>query len=387
MPSVINDYLRRCLKKVAGKVQPLTVVQGNEGGDMDSIVGCIYLAMLFDKHPKFGFENPVPVLNFPHEDFGLRNDVVNLFKELGIDASLLMSVQRGQIAHNFVDIAALNASIVLYDHNKLRESQSYLASRVMGVVDHHFDEQQYLDTAVKLRILRTVGSACTLVTELYRECGENVECPTLLAAPIVLDTVNFEPAQKKATAEDIAAYKWLHEKEAPDSADAEALFAKLSKWKDDVLVLSVPQILRRDYKQFSFKARTKKGVMVTGTSSVPCACKQLEDHFSIDVIVTEAAKYVEQHQLDVLIFAFAGKVDDKHSREVAFCAKPDVMSFFSPFVSESPGGVSFTMITKFKTADGAYEYASYSLSDPSISRKKLVPALSEFLAEGTWSLL
>ncbi|AYU75542.1 acidocalcisomal exopolyphosphatase, putative [Leishmania donovani] len=387
MSGVINDFLRRCLKKVAGKVQPLTVVQGNEGGDMDSIVGCIYLAMLFDKQPKFGFENPVPALNFPQEDFGLRNDVANLFKELGVDASLLMSVQRGQIAHNFVDIAALNASVVLYDHNKLRENQSDFASRVVGVVDHHFDEKQYLETTSKLRLLRTVGSACTLVTELYRECGEDVVCPTLLTAPIVLDTVNFEPAQKKVTPEDIAAYEWLHAKEVADTAAAAALFEKLSKWKDDVLTLSVPEILRRDYKQFSFKARTQKGVMSTGTSSVPCACKQLEAHFSVDLIVAEAAKYVEQHQLDVLILAFAGKVGGKHTREVAFCAKTDVISFFAPFVAEAPDGVSFTMITKCQTVDGSYEYASYSLSDPSVSRKKLVPALSEFLAEGTRSLL
>ncbi|CAJ1015628.1 putative DHH family/DHHA2 domain containing protein [Leishmania utingensis] len=387
MSGIINDFLRRCLKKVAGKVQPLTVVQGNEGGDMDSIVGCIYLAILFDKQPKFGFENPVPVLNFPKEDFGLRNDVAKLFTELGIDASLLMSVQRGQFADNFIDIAALNASVVLYDHNKLRENQSNLASRVVGVVDHHFDEQQYTDTAVKLRILRCVGSACTLITELYRECGEDVMCPTLLTAPIILDTVNFEPAQKKVTPEDIAAYEWLHVKESVEGTDAATLFAKLSKWKDDVLGLSVPEILRRDYKQFNFKARTKKGVMSTGTSSVPCTCKQLEGHFSVNMVVEEAAKYMEQHQLDVLVFTFSGQASGKHSREIAFCAKPDTMSVFASFVTEAPSGLSFTKITKCPTADGSYEYTSYSLSDPSISRKKLVPVLSEFLAEGTRSLL
>ncbi|KAG5488103.1 hypothetical protein LSCM1_08168 [Leishmania martiniquensis] len=387
MSAVINDFLRRCLKRVAARVQPLTVVQGNEGGDMDSIVGCLYLAMLFDKQPTFGYENPVPVLNFPLEDLSLRNDVVKLFEDVGIDASLLMSVQRGKTADNFVDIASLNASVVLYDHNRLRENQSSFASRVVGVVDHHFDEHQYLDTAAKLRIVRTAGSACTLITELYRGCGEDVVCPMLLAAPIILDTVNFEPAQKKVTPEDVAAYEWLHEKEGDSSIDATSLFEKLSKWKDDVLTLSIPEILRRDYKQFNFKARTQKGIMVTGTSSVPCACKQLEDHFSADVVVAEAAKYVEEHQLDVLIFAFAGKVGGKHSREIAFCARPDTMSVFAPFVAEVPEGVSFTMITKSQTADGAYEYISYSLSDPSVSRKKLVPALCKFLTEGKRSFL
>ncbi|KAG5512288.1 hypothetical protein JKF63_07810 [Porcisia hertigi] len=385
MSGVINDFLRRCLQRVASKVQPLTVVQGNEGGDMDSIVGCIYLAMLFDQQQKFGFENPVPALNFPKEDFNLRNDVAKLFRELGIDASLLMSVQNGHSMDRFINIADLNASIVLHDHNKLRANQNHLASRVVGVVDHHFDEQQYLDTTATLRILGTVGSACTLVANLYRECGEDVPCATLLAAPIVLDTVNFDPAQKKVTPEDVVAYEWLREKEGADKADAAAFYAKLSMWKNDVLELSVQEILRRDFKHFNFEAKSKEGVMSTGTSSVPCACMEFEARFSAPTVLKEAAKYVEQHQLDVLILAFAGKVDGKHSRDIAFCARPDVIAVFAPFVADSPGRASFTQITKCQTADGMYEYVSYSLSDTSISRKKLIPALSEFLAEGTQS--
>ncbi|KAK7194856.1 acidocalcisomal exopolyphosphatase [Novymonas esmeraldas] len=387
MSTVINEFLRRCLQKVAGKAHPLTVVIGNEGGDMDSIVGSIYLAMLFDKQAKFGFENPVPALNFPCEDLGLRNDVAKLFAELGIDAALMMSTQRGQSVDRYVDVAALNASIVLHDHNKLRENQSDLSSRVVGVVDHHFDEQQYLDTTTRLRRLRTVGSACTLIAELYRECGEDVPFPTLLAAPIVLDTVNFEPAQKKVTPEDIASYEWLRGQEAADSDDAAALYAKLSKWKDDVLALSVPEILRRDYKQFSFKSRTAKGTMVTGTSSVPCSCQEVEAHFTADSVAEETAKYLMQHELDVLIFVFAGKVGGKHSREIAFCGTPEILAVFAPFVLDTHDGVSFTKITECRTGDGAHTYVSYSLSDPSVSRKKLAPALSKFLAEGTRSVL
>lgn len=387
MSAVINDFLRRSLKKVSGKAQPLTVVQGNEGGDMDSIVGSIYLAMLFDKQPKFGFENPVPVLNFASEDFRLRNDVAHLFKELGIDASLLPSVQKGQPSDNFLDLSTVSASLVLHDHNKLRENQSRYATNVVGVVDHHFDEKEYLETTSRLRILRTVGSACTLVSEMYRECGEEVPCPTLLVAPIVLDTVNFEPAQKKVTPADIAAYEWLCGMEGCAARDATAFFEKLVKWKDDVLNLTVPEILRRDYKQFSFKANTSSGLMVVGTSSVPCSCQELESHFTTEVIVKETAAYVKLEKVDVLTFVFSGMVEGRHARGIAFCATPEVLAVFRPFISGSPDGVVFTKISEARLDDGSYVYASYSLSDASVSRKKLAPALSKFLADGTRSFL
>lgn len=382
MASTINDFLQRCVAKVSDKVQPLTVVQGNEAGDMDSIVGSIYFAMLLEQCSKWGIVNPIPAVNFPLEDLVLRGDVAKLFQEVGVDTSLLLSVKKGLPSDRFVDLVALDADIYLYDHNKLTKNQSISESKVVGVLDHHADEKKYTDLTPRRRVIRTVGSACTLVAECYHLCEVDVPCPLLLDAPIVLDTVNFDSAQKKVTPEDVAMHQWLCRKIDDETFNATALYNKLAHWKNDVLSLTVAENLRRDYKRFDFATPSRKGVMITGTSSVPCSCQEFEKHYTVEQIVAATVKFIHEQELDVLVFAFAGKVDGKHSREVAFCATSDVMEVFEPFIADSSDGIVFSRLTESTSADKLFEYASYSSSDPAVSRKKLVPALRKFLAEG-----
>jgi exopolyphosphatase len=382
MSKEINDFLRRCLQKVTNKVQPLTVVQGNEGGDMDSIVGSIYFAFLLEQSSHWQIDNPVPAVNFPLEDLVLRRDVVNLFKEAGLDTSLLMSVQKSQVPDRFIDLSSLDANLFLYDHNRLISSQGAFDSKVIGILDHHADEKKHMDLKARRRIIRTVGSACTLVAESFQICEKDVPCPALLDAPIILDTVNFDPAQKKVTPEDMAMHQWLSRKIDDDSYDSSAVYAKLAHWKNDVLCLTVAENLRRDYKRFDFPSSIKKGVIVTGTSSVPCSCQEFEKHYSVNEIVAETVKYIHHRELDVVVFAFAGKVEGQHTRDVAFCAKPEILAVLSPFIADSSDGITFTLLTESSSEDKSFSYVSYSLNDPAVSRKKLVPALRKFLAEG-----
>ncbi|KPI87832.1 putative acidocalcisomal exopolyphosphatase [Leptomonas seymouri] len=382
MASVINKFLRNCVTKVTNKEQPLTVVLGNEGGDMDSIVGSIYLAFLLDLTNKWNIVNPVPAVNFPLEDLALRNDVVKLFQEVGIDASLLMSVQEGQSPDRYIDLAALDAGVYLYDHNKLAGDQAVFESKVVGIVDHHADEKRCDYLSHHRRIIKTVGSACTIVAEGYQVSEVDVPCPVLLDAPIILDTVNFDLSQRKATPEDIAMHQWLCRRIEDESYDTQAIYNKLIRWKHDVLSLTVTENLRRDYKKFDFLSSFKKSVIVTGTSSVPCSCQQFEAKYGVQEIVVKTVKFMQERKLDVLIFAFAGKVGGKHSRDLAFCAKPEILEVLSPFIADSSDGVVFSLITESSTKDKNYSYVSYSLSDPTVSRKRLVPVLQKFLAEG-----
>lgn len=388
MADKINSFLQRCMEKVSNKVKPLTVVIGNEGGDMDSIVGSIYYAMLLELSDNLHVDNPVPAINFLPEDLVLRRDVTRLLKEVGVDASLLMSVQKGQSPERYIDLAELNADLYLYDHNRLISSQAVFDPKVVGVLDHHADERKYTDLSPRRRVIRTVGSACTLVAEAYHILEADVPCPALLDAPIILDTVNFEYAQQKVTPEDIAMHQWLIRKIKDENYNTSAVYNKLAHWKNDVLSLTVAENLRRDYKKFDFVWTGEKGVMVTGISSVPCSCQEFEQQYSVEQIIAEAVKFIQQRELDAMLFAFAGKVNGKHSREVAFCAKPDVMNAFAPFIADCSDGIVFLPMTESVTEDKSYTYLSYSLSNPAVSRKKLVPALRKFFAgDGARSLL
>ncbi|CAD2221182.1 exopolyphosphatase [Angomonas deanei] len=353
---------------------------GNEGGDMDSVIGSIYLAYLFDNKKSLGISNPVPLLNFPVEDVPLRNDVAKLLQELNIDHTKIGSaVQSGRGI--FCNLRQLEPYVILYDHNKLNSSQEYLRNCVVGVVDHHFDEKLYKPTGQKINVNRTVGSACTLVVELFKREEVPIPCPQLLMAPIVLDTVNFDESQKKVTPADIAAFKYLNDA-AESPVDATSLFTKLSTWKNDIMSLTVEQNLKRDYKHFDFAL--PYGKLSTGISSVPCARSQFEENYSLQKVYDSCARFLTKNELEFLIIAFAGKVGGVHSRQVLFFGPEENLEYFVAYAESSPSGIAFTK--EISLTDTRLTLISYSLSDASVSRKRLAPSLADFLSKGVSSL-
>lgn len=75
---MLNPFLSKCVRRATEQVSKITVIMGNEGGDMDSVIGSLYLAMFFDKCEVFKVKDAVPVINFPRDDLRLRNDVYML---------------------------------------------------------------------------------------------------------------------------------------------------------------------------------------------------------------------------------------------------------------------------------------------------------------------
>ena len=207
---MLNAFLSRCASAAAAAAansgSKLDVVLGNEGGDMDSIVGSIYMAYFLSVDHSQGAV-VVPLLNFPKSDLPLRNDVVQLLKSEGVDANLLMSAVSNDNAgaHGIVDLSDAASSISLFDHNKLTSRQAHLMPLVKRVVDHHADEGIYRDQCTpQIYSIAEVGSASTLVEELFYNNSVPVPQPLMLLAPIVLDTMNFDPIHKKTTPRDEA---------------------------------------------------------------------------------------------------------------------------------------------------------------------------------------
>lgn len=89
---MINSFLSKCIRRATEQMSKVTVVMGNEGGDMDSVVGSLYLAMFFEKCETYKVKNAIPVINFPHSDLRLRNDIYMLLAQYGVDTNLLMSI-------------------------------------------------------------------------------------------------------------------------------------------------------------------------------------------------------------------------------------------------------------------------------------------------------
>ncbi|CCW71297.1 unnamed protein product [Phytomonas sp. Hart1] len=381
MASFINAYLSKSLQKVTSKCRELTVVLGNEAGDMDSVVGSIFLAMFLNSWREYGMAPAVPAINFPLDELPLRMDVYHLFKKIGIDTSLLISVIQSTtlLNHegNYLDLSDILPNVVLYDHNKLSVSQSFLSNNVVGIVDHHFDDKLYVNQRNRLRVIETVGSACSLVAELYKKVDVTVPCPILLLSSIVLDTLNFDPQQQKATPKDREMFEWLSSL-IPESVDSDELYERLSKWKKDIFGLSLEQNFRRDHKFFSFEIGERGGCLNTGISSIPCSYDEFKDKYSLEKIASSSYIFLSESKLDAFIVVFAGKKTEVYTRDIVFIVRTADLQIFIDYTTSLKTSLVFYPTDKFQI-EGSHVLVGFSLSDTSTSRKNLVPSLANFL--------
>ncbi|CCW64207.1 unnamed protein product [Phytomonas sp. EM1] len=389
MASLVNTYLRKSLQKVTSRCRELTVVLGNEAGDMDSVVGSICLAMFLDSQPEYGMTPVIPAINFPLDELPLRTDVYHLFHQIGLDISSLISVipSTTTIDHagNYLDLVDLLPNIVLYDHNQLSVSQSFLNNNVVGIVDHHFDNKLYVEQTNRLRVIETVGSACTLVAELYKEAGITVPYPILFLSTIILDTVNFDSQQQKTTLKDVKMFEWLSSM-MPEKIDSHKVFEKLSEWRRDIFGLSLEQNFKRDYKFFSFEMGDKNSHLDTGISSIPCSYDKFKDKYTLEEIASSCYLFLIRNKLDALVVSFAGKKDETHTRDILFVVKVSEFQMFIDYANSFQKRLIFYPSDKIEIGK-SHILIAFSLSDTSVSRKSLVPSLANFLKGKTQSTL
>ncbi|KAJ3161079.1 Exopolyphosphatase [Geranomyces michiganensis] len=189
----------------------VTVVIGNEAADLDSLVSAVSYAYLKSTTAPPGREY-VPVVSIPRCDFALRTEcpftLRRAFDSVDIEALLTFMDE--------IDLDALLAAdrleMVLVDHNKLAPSLERFASTVVGVIDHHTDEELYKDA--EPRLIRVVGSATSLVAEQWMaqsgaEAHMEPGLATAMIAAVLIDTVNLVEEYARVTEDDRRAVKYL----------------------------------------------------------------------------------------------------------------------------------------------------------------------------------
>lgn len=152
------------------------------------------------------------------------------------------------------------------------------------MIDHHDDEGKHLDASPR-RIEVPLGSCASLVADTFKDSFSTTPEPprdlaTLLLTAIYIDTGGLKP-KGKAEAIDYSAAAFLEAFAGHTSGDSivdgEPAFRtntakELSASKHSVSHLSSRDLLRRDYKQYTFT--TSDGVPVSvGLSTVPFGTK------------------------------------------------------------------------------------------------------------------
>ncbi|RYP15998.1 hypothetical protein DL767_010250 [Monosporascus sp. MG133] len=224
--------------------------------DLDSLCSALLLAYLRSNAPPHVLH--IPLCNLPRGDLALRPEFGAVLRAASLtpDDVLTLSELPPPEALRPEDTQWL-----LVDHNALTGplGRTY-GARVVGCVDHHEDEGAVPRDAAP-RVIEKSGSCASLIVGLCRDAwdamGEDAQTDAHLArlalAPILVDTKRLGDAHK-TTAHDerAAAYAEAKLRAASDAEyDRVAFFAGLSELKRDLSALSLRDILRKDYKEWT----------------------------------------------------------------------------------------------------------------------------------------
>ncbi|KAJ3021833.1 UNVERIFIED_CONTAM: hypothetical protein HDU68_009434 [Siphonaria sp. JEL0065] len=321
-------FLKNAAKAFAMPGSSNVIVSGNEACDLDSLVSAVSLARLLTlKHNSSCF---VPLVAVPRIEFGLRTDCMAALKE-AYPVNHVLIEQALVFLDSSSSFSNLPTRLILTDHNipslslKQRFNNSF---SVVGIVDHHKDE--LLHTSCEfMRIINPVGSATSLVTNLYSEysLAHHIDAPfaKLLLSPILLDTVNLDPASGRVTRQDSDAYDFLMSvilKEDP-SFTSNSLFESLQKAKFDTSHLTCMELLRRDYKQTSCGKGVVGRKLELGISSVGSCFEDLvlREGGSVDRVDAVTQEFLAEKGLDIFMVMTAFEVDGAFNRELVVFVK------------------------------------------------------------------
>jgi len=312
-------------------------VIGNEAGDADTIISAISLAYIESVKED---TQKTPIVSIPKADLKHRRPEVRLLLELaGISPKLLLFVDDPLIKDN-----SYGANITLVDHNVLAEDLENKGWKVLEIVDHHEDKQQYLDScsgpARNIAFAddkALVASACTLVAERLKEDWPRrqqypVSVGLLLLGVILLDSVNLDLEVGKVTQRDRDAVEDLlentHWKDLPKRTRITLHMASTSRGPNPTVLfnvlqdakyeptfwesLSVQDALNMDYKDFPYGQSGK----VFGVSTVLTSA---HDFFKKQDVILSIRQYMENVGIDFLGIMFAFLEKDHLRRQLALC--------------------------------------------------------------------
>ena len=224
----------------------------------------------------------IPLSNLPRADLALRPELIPVLSDASLELKDLITLSDlPQLNYITSKFPAENTRWILVDHNALQgELGRAYGKRVFGCIDHHDEEGAVPpNCGAEPRIVQKSGSCSSLVVEYCREAWGalskksddneivlwDAQLASLALAPILIDTTNITN-EHKVTDADVNATKYLVSlisAEPGTRFDRNEYFKKITAAKNDIGHLSLPDILRKDYKQW-----TEAGSVNLGISSV-----------------------------------------------------------------------------------------------------------------------
>ena len=244
----------------------------------------------------------LPLINIPRHELRIRRDIEFLLSELDIPSSSLIYLDD---FHNDLTNEFSRFHAFLVDHNRLTdELHSVFQDRVIGIIDHHADEGQYLQSIEAFggpRIIQKSGSCSSLIVNYWKNIFVDLDSSPLndfsvailALAPLLIDTSNM---QYKVESHDTEAFEYLQKIYKPSAQSEKELFSfyqDINSKKKSIEGLDPQDILRKDYKEWSGN-NMKVGI----SSTVKSLSWLTQEH---ENLVSEIGSFSRNHDLDIHI--------------------------------------------------------------------------------------
>ena len=281
----------------------------------------------------------MPLIQTPRTDLYLRAENLFAFELANLDPNNqdLLCIDDIPSSHPVSSFS----KFALVDHNKLIAAFSGGKGKVVAIIDHHADEHAHTDAEVR-EIVNPVGSCASLVARYFKPAWEKSstavppEVAKLLIAAVAIDTGGLKPDDKGVDI-DFEAVAFLSTQvssaESPnksnlfevssisgaaESSSLRPLAKELSVRKKSVSHLSSRDLLRRDYKEFTY------GSLLTGMATVPYG---LKDWTTKDKDFWKSLnEWMDERNLKILAVLTTFTGEDKkagHRREIVMLLRGD----------------------------------------------------------------
>lgn len=438
------DYLEGIKSALQERGQPITVVFGNEAGDLDSMASALSVAYfkhcvaLSDKTKEQRVF--VPMINIPRTDLRLRPEVIRAFEiAFREDAAEMLQASDLFARIPFRDEVMLDVlaerndlHIILTDHNRLAPFQSAFGDKVSGIYDHHADEGMYKKSYD--RVIDSVGSCCTLAARLWMEEPDLMvtymprELSLLLLEAIIVDTASLSSSVTTET--DKSAAKFLYQRLGRDrSRDArkeyyKALADEMSSAKKLLRQLKSDELLRRDCKEIEVEsvkiAISTISWSIDGSDGWIARDDRgagLEE--SAKKIAGEIVRFARKRTLDMVLLLLRKGKGDLYERQIVVCCREKISKLQQQAAVEGTlkrmgQDASVVRVLEYETLDSLFKeledhadmdleplaipglgpqteftdeegakwfFRCYTQLNTEASRKKVVPALQEVITK------
>lgn len=382
----------------------LVLTPSNVQLDLDSLACSIaYAWMQSEVHKK----PTIPLIQTERGDLNLRAENIYALALAGVcdPQEQLLTV---------TDLADMKPfpshTFALVDHNHIGASftTDNPKAHVVAVIDHHEDEQLYTESADP-RMIAPAGSCSSHMAPL---CPPEIppELATLLLSAILVDTSGLKPGGKALQVDYDAATLLVPRstqsasfppqlvqdgKSLHDVPALKDLSNTLSDKKNDVSHLNARDLLRRDYKEYTYTLQSQSSPSIkAGLATVP---SQLQTWGTEGRLETAGRAWMVERDLSVLgVLTSFSKGKGKHRREMAWIVRgeslPDVD--FTEVAKhlwsglESSEELKVKKHKKFKSTgleQGQFQMRVYKQGNASATRKAIAPLLKNILEKAPLS--